>query len=153
MGQIPMSATNVIFTGGCYCAEVRYQCEGPALMRGQCYCLTCQMISGGAGNLFMAVNAQGFQFTKGAPRAFNKNDRRGSPTRHFCQACGVHLTARSELAPGAVLIKIGTLDDPGVFEGPQLVTWTSEMQKFHLLPPEVPAYPEFPWPAARLEKA
>ena len=122
-------------------------------MRGQCYCLTCQMISGGAGNLFMAVDAQGFQFTKGTPRAFNKQDRLGSPTRHFCQICGVHLTARSELAPGAVLIKIGTLDDPSVFQGPQLVTWTSEMQKFHLLPPGVPAYPEMPRPSAPEQNA
>jgi hypothetical protein len=24
------------------------------------------------------------------------------------------------------------------------VTWTSEMQKFHLLPADVPAHPEFP---------
>jgi hypothetical protein len=102
------------------------------------------MISGGAGNFFMAVEAQTFQFTKGSPRSFNKQDRRGAPTRHFCEACGVHLTARSDLAPSAVLIKVGTLDDPSVFEGPQLVTWTSEMQKFHLLPPDVPAHPEFP---------
>jgi hypothetical protein len=109
------------------------------------------MISGGAGNLFIAVDAQGFQFTKGDPRSFNKNDRRGSPTRHFCQTCGVHLTARSERAPGAVLIKVGTLDNPSMFEGPQLVTWTSEMQKFHLLPPGVPAYPELPRPPAPKE--
>jgi hypothetical protein len=46
-----------------------------------------------------------------------------------------------------VLIKVGTLDDPTLFEGPQMVTWTSEMQKFHLLPPDVPAYPEIPRPA------
>jgi hypothetical protein len=101
----------------------------------------------------MAVGAQGFQFTKGNPGSFNKKDRHGSPTRHFCQICGVHLTARSELAPGAVLIKVGTLDDPSVFEGPQLVTWTSEMQKFHLLPPNVPAYPEMPGPPAQKENA
>ena len=139
-----MNPTNLILTGGCHCGEVRYQCEGPPLMRGLCYCLTCQKISGGAGNLFMAVASQPFQFTSGTPRAFNKNDRHGSPTRHFCPACGVHLTARSELAPSAVLIKVGTLDDPGLFEGPQLVTWTEEMQKFHLLPPGVPAHARFP---------
>jgi len=107
------------------------------------------MISGGAGNLFMAVDAQGFQFTKGTPSAFNKQDRPWSPTRHFCHVCGVHLTARSDRALDAVLIKVGTLDDPSVFEGPQLVTWTSEMQKFHQLLPDVPAYPEFPWPSAQ----
>jgi hypothetical protein len=138
--------TNLTFTGGCYCGDVRYQCEGPTLMNGLCYCRTCQAISGGAGNLFMAVDARSFKFTKGTPRAFNKNDRLGSPTRHFCETCGVHLTARSERAPTAVLIKVGTLDDPSVFEGPQLVTWTSEMQLFHILPSGVPAHPEFPRP-------
>ena len=147
-----MGATNVI-TGGCYCGEVRYQCVESQTFRGLCYCRTCQMISGGAGNIFMAVDAQTFQFTKGAPRSFNKKDFPGSPTRHFCEICGVHLTARSERAPGAVLVKVGTLDDPSVFEGPQLVTWTSEMQKFHLLPPDVPAYPEIPRPAEQGKNA
>lgn len=103
-----MSETKSILTGGCYCGDVRYQCEGPPLMRGQNYCLTCQKISGGAGNLFIAVDAQGFQFTQGMPRAYNKGDRSWSPTQHFCQVCGVHLTARSDRAPGAMLIKVGT---------------------------------------------
>jgi hypothetical protein len=111
------------------------------------------MISGGAGNLFMAVNAQTMEFTKGTPRSFNKGDRPWSPTRHFCEKCGVHLTARSERAPSAVLIKVGTLDDPSLFEGPQVVTWTSEMQKFHLLPPDVPAHPEFPTATAKARNA
>ena len=101
----------------------------------------------------MAVEAQTMEFTKGAPRSFNKGDFHGSPTRHFCEKCGVHLTARSERAPIAVLIKVGTLDDPSLFEGPQVVTWTSEMQKFHFLPPDVPSYPEFPRPAAPSTKA
>ena len=41
-------------------------------MRGLCYCQTCQMISGGAGNLFMAVEARSFQFTKGSPLEFGR---------------------------------------------------------------------------------
>ena len=110
------------------------------------------MISGGAGNLFMAVEAQTFQFTKGTPRAFNKKDSPWAPTRHFCEICGVHLTARSERAPSAVLVKIGTLDDPSVFQGPRLVTWTSEKQEFHLLPPDVPAYAEIPRPPTQPKK-
>jgi hypothetical protein len=92
----------------------------------------------------MAIDAQTFRFTVGTPRSFTNKDHPWRPTRHFCEICGVHLTARSERAPTAVLVKVGTLDDPGVFEGPQVVTWTSEMQKFHMLPPDVPAYPEFP---------
>jgi hypothetical protein len=141
-----MSATPPVFTGGCYCGAVRYECAGPARYRGLCYCRTCQKISGGAGNLFMAVDSDGFRFTSGTPRVFTSEDHPWRPIRHFCEVCGVHLTARSERAASAVLIKVGTLDKPGVFEGPQVVTWTSEMQKFHLLPPDVPAYPEIPRP-------
>lgn len=145
-----MSANEIILTGGCYCGKVRYECAGPQRYRGLCYCRTCQKISGGAGNLFTAVDAQRFQFTAGTPRSFANEDHPWRPTRHFCEVCGVHLTAHSARAASVVLIKVGTLDDPSVFEGPQVVTWTSEMQKFHLLPPDVPAYPELPSaPAAR----
>ena len=101
----------------------------------------------------MAVDAQTFQFTKGSPRSFNKKDHPWSPTRHFCEICGVHLTARSERAASAVLIKIGTLDDPSLFDGPKVITWTSEMQKFHVLPANVPAYPELPRVVATKESA
>lgn len=144
----PLGMTQVIitFTGGCYCGAIRYECTGPALMRGLCYCRTCQNISGGAGNFFMAVAADGFRFVKGTPGSFNKNDRPGSPTRHFCATCGVHLTARSDRAPSAVLVKVGTLDDPSHFGAPELVTWTSEMQTFHSLPSGVPTHAEFPRP-------
>src|SRR5689334_5262232 len=71
-----MNATNII-TGGCYCGEIRYQCVETQAFRGLCYCRTCQTISGGAGNLFMAVDAQTFQFTKGTPRAFSKRITHG----------------------------------------------------------------------------
>ena len=141
------SESRPIFTGGCFCNAVRYESEGPSLLNGLCLCRTCQKISGGAGNLFMAVDAARFRFTRGTPVAFSR-DAASSPTRHFCGACGIHLTARSPLAPGAVLIKVGSLDDPKLFEGPQLVVWTSEMQAFHLLPPHVPAHPELPRPKA-----
>jgi hypothetical protein len=132
------------FTGGCFCGEVRYEAQGPILMRGQCMCRTCQTISGGGGNLFIAVGADGFRFTKGAPKEFTRPDPPDSPTRSFCGTCGVHLTGRSPKGPGAVIIKVGTLDDPGVFEGPQVVVWTDEMQAFHLLPPGVPAHGKMP---------
>jgi hypothetical protein len=102
------------------------------------------MIAGGGGNFFMAVEAQTFRFAKGTPRSFIDKSHPWAPIRHFCETCGVHLTARSERAPSAVLIKVGTLDDPSIYEGPQMITWTSEMQKFHLLPPNVPAHLEIP---------
>jgi hypothetical protein len=134
------------FTGGCYCGGVRYECDGPVRMRGLCFCRTCQVISGGAGNPFVGVMADVFRYTKGEPREFAHPERETPPVRSFCAMCGVQLTSRSPKAPGGVLIRVGTLDDLGVFEGPQVVVWTSEMQPWHQAPPGVPSWPQFPRP-------
>jgi hypothetical protein len=126
----------------------RYAADGPVRFRGQCPCRTCQRISGGAGNLFVVVDAQGFRFTEGVANEFTRPDAPAAPTRAFCGGCGVHLTARSPRAEGVVLIKVGTLDDPSVFAAPEVVVWTDEKQAFHLLPPGVPAYGGFPGQAS-----
>ena len=94
--------------------------------------------------MFIGVEADQFRYTKGMTKAFAQTP--DAPTRSFCGRCGVQLTSSSPRAPGGVLIRVGTLDDPAVYLGPQFVTWTSEMQAFHQLPPDVPAHPQFPRP-------
>jgi hypothetical protein len=129
-------------TGGCYCGKVRFEAEGPIQFKGQCLCRTCQKLSGGLGNLFFVVGADGFRYTAGEPRSFQK--QAGTPSRDFCPQCGTQLTARSHRAPGVVLIKVGTLHDPSVFDAPGGVFWVSEKQAFHHLPPGVPAHQTLP---------
>ena len=97
--------TDNLITGGCYCRAVRSEGRGPLHFRGLCLCRTCQMISSGAGNLFAAVDADTFKFTSGSPRSFTNEEHSWRPTRHFCEICGVYLTARSDRAASAVLIK------------------------------------------------
>ena len=79
---------NDLITGGCYCKAVRYECRRPLRFQGLCFCRTCQMISGGAGNLFAAVDADTFRFTSGSPRSFTNEEHAWRPTRHFCDICG-----------------------------------------------------------------
>lgn len=128
--------------GGCLCGAVRYAINGDALMRGLCLCGTCQTISGGAGNLFIGIAADAFAYTRGAPSTFSLGD--GAPTREFCAGCGVHIAARSPKAPGGLIVKVGTLDDPSRFTGPAMVCWASERQAYHLLPDGVPLYATLP---------
>jgi hypothetical protein len=45
---------------------------------------------------------------------------------------------------GVIMLKVGTLDDRKVYEGPQMVIWTAEPQPFHLAPEGVPQTPGFP---------
>ena len=131
-------------TGRCYCWAVRYEFSGEPGFRGQCHCRECQYISGGAENLFMIVPADGFRYVQGEPKRFSRTDLESPGTREFCAECGTHLTTRVPRDPSIVILKVGTLDDPKAYGGPQAVIWTADAQPYHLMPEGVPQFPGFP---------
>jgi len=131
-------------TGGCFCGALRYEITGEIPWRALCLCKTCQKISGGAGNLFVGIEAGAFRYTNGTPRRFTRQGAEIAPTREFCGECGVHIAARVAQIPDAVVVKIGTLDDPSAFEGPNMVFWTREKQAFHIVPDGVAAFETLP---------
>lgn len=126
--------------GGCYCGQVRYRAEGEPVVKLQCHCRECQYLSGGGPNFTMGLPAAGFGYTRGAPKAFRRSDLETPVTREFCPNCGAHILSRSPRFPGAVLLKVGTLDDPASFGGPEVATFTIDKQAFHHLPEGLPAY-------------
>lgn len=130
--------------GGCYCGAVRYTVAGTPLAKGQCHCRECQYISGGAPHLFLLMPADGFRYTKGAPRRFSRNDLEQPVTREFCADCGTHLATRRPDLPAAVILKVGTLDDPGLFGAPQMAIFTIDKQAFHHIPEGLPAFERMP---------
>jgi hypothetical protein len=128
--------------GGCYCGAVRYSAEGDPVMQAQCHCRECQYITGGSPNVFIAMPIAGFKYTEGEPSKFARTDLERPVTREFCAKCGTHLVTR---APGfpAVIVKVGTLDDPSVF-GPALAIYTVDKQPFHRIPDGVPSFERLP---------
>jgi hypothetical protein len=129
--------------GGCYCGAVRYQAEGEPMFKGQCHCRECQYISGGAPNYVMGMPETGFQYTKGEPKIFRRSDLDNPVTREFCADCGTHLLSRAPGLPLA-LLKVGTLDDPNVFEGPQVAIYTIDQQAFHQIAEGLPTFERMP---------
>jgi hypothetical protein len=129
--------------GGCYCGKVRYVAEGEPRLRAQCHCRECQYITGGAPNMFMLMLPQGFRYTSGEPRKFSRSDVERPVTREFCGECGTHLAARRPGLPFIVL-KVGTLDDPGLFNAPQMAIYTIDKQPFHVVPEGLPAFEGLP---------
>jgi hypothetical protein len=129
--------------GGCYCGEVRYVAEGEPMMKAQCHCRECQYISGGAPNLFVLMPIDGIRYTKGSPRQFTRSDLERAVTREFCAECGTHLMTRPPGLP-AVVLKVGTLDDPTLFGGPQMAIYTIDRQPFHQIPEGMPAFERLP---------
>lgn len=130
-------------TGKCYCGEIQYQAAGEPMFRGQCHCRECQTISGGAPNLFMSMPKDGFSYTRGQPKSFARADLEQPVTREFCGTCGTHLTTRVQ-GLDAVILKVGTLDDPTQYGQAQLAIFTVDRQPFHTIPEGVPAFERMP---------
>jgi hypothetical protein len=128
--------------GGCYCGGVRYVADGEPMMKAQCHCRECQYMSGGAPNMFMLMPSSALGYTKGTPKQFTRKDLERAVTREFCPDCGTHLVTRLPNMP-AVVIKVGTLDDPGQFT-PQMAIYTVDKQAFHMIPEGMPAFERLP---------
>ena len=131
-------------TGGCYCRAVRYEAGGEPRFKGQCHCRECQYITGGAENLFMVMPSADFAYVKGAPAQFTRGDLEGPATREFCATCGTHVLTRTPRDTSMVILKVGTLDDPSQFQGPQAAIWTADAQSFHMIPEGIGNFAGFP---------
>jgi hypothetical protein len=129
--------------GGCYCGKVRYVAEGEPMRKGQCHCRECQFITGGAPNMFLVMPSAGFAYTKGAPKQFTRSDLENPVTREFCPDCGTHMATRPPGRP-VIVVKVGTLDDPKLYGGPQMAIFTIDKQPFHQVPDGVPTFERMP---------
>ncbi len=127
--------------GGCYCKAIRYQITQDAVFKGQCHCRACQHVSGGGPNYFMVVPEAGFTYTSGTPKTFARADLEKPVTREFCEACGTHILTRRHRFPMAI-VKVGTLDDPAAFGGPDAAIYLQDKQPFHLVPDDIPCFEE-----------
>lgn len=130
--------------GGCYCGALRYTAQGEPQLRVQCHCRECQYISGGAPNLTIGMPESGFAYTSGAPRRFQRPDLPKPVSREFCGECGTHILTRAPGMPGIVLMKVGCLDNPEAFEGPQMAIFAAEARGFHQIPEGLEAFDALP---------
>jgi len=129
-------------TGHCYCGRIHFEAAGEPLVKGLCYCRECQVIAGGGPNHFLAVPAEGFVYTKGAPKTFARDDLPRAVTREFCGDCGTPLTSRNPKWP-FVIVKVGTLDDPAAFT-PAVAMQLADKQPFHRVPEGLPQFDRWP---------
>ncbi len=129
--------------GGCYCGSLRYVFDGEPMMKAQCHCRECQYISGGGPNMFMAVPPDAFRYTKGARKKFIRSDLARPVTREFCAECGTHVLTRPAVFP-AVVLKVGTFDEPAQFGGPKVAIYTVDKQPFHVIPEGVSTFERLP---------
>jgi hypothetical protein len=89
------------------------------------------------------VHADAGRRVQGAPKQFSRSDLERAVTREFCGECGTHMITRRPGLP-AVVLKIGTLDDPSLFGGPQMAIFTIDKADYHHIPQGIPSFERLP---------
>jgi hypothetical protein len=75
------------------------------------------------------VAADSFTSTQGEARQITGD--KGSPTRDFCGNCGTYILIRAPELADMVIVKVGTLDQPEDFGGPDIAVYTCEAYPWH----------------------
>ena len=120
-------------TGGCYCGALRFEISGEIPMRALCLCQTCQKISGGAGNLFMGIEAALSATRMANPFATRVKVLATPPLVSFAESAVSRLPLAHLKLRAGLLSKLALWMTPHS-GGPRMVFWTQEKQDFHLLP-------------------
>lgn len=125
--------------GGCLCGAVRYVANADPLVTRACWCRVCQFLASGNATVNLAFPAEAVTIT-GELRGYSSLADSGNHMhRSFCPVCGVHMFSQAEERPKIIVVRAGTLDDPGqvAIEG---LIWTSSAPAWALLDPELPQF-------------
>jgi hypothetical protein len=123
-----------------------------------CHCRWCQRETGSAFVLNAMIEADRVLLTSGeGATALTPSESGKGQKICRCPTCRVALWSHYAGAGDAVcFVRVGTLDEPDQFP-PDIHIFTASKQPWVLLPPDVPAVPEYydrgeMWPAASLER-
>ena len=120
--------------GGCLCADIRYILHAEPIAVAICHCADCRRQSGSSFSIIATIPTTAYEQTGVAKTYVGKGDF-GTVYRDFCGACGTPVVSRLAAQPDIVIVKVGTLDDPGELK-PQVEVYTRSAAGW--LPPFAP---------------
>ena len=146
------------FEGGCDCRTVRYRMTSAPLFVHCCHCRWCQRESGASFALNAMIESARVELTAGEPEVVPTPSESGKGQKIWrCPKCRIALWSNYAGAGDVVrFLRVGTLDDPDRFP-PDIHIFTASKQPWVVLPPGVPAVPEYYdrnqyWPPESLER-
>jgi hypothetical protein len=146
------------FDGACTCGEVRFRLTSRPLFVNCCHCRWCQRETGSAFVVNALVEADRVVLLEGAPDVVLTPSASGKGQKVYrCPTCRVALWSTYAGAGDLVrFVRVGTLLEPDRLP-PDIHIYTSSKQPWVILPPDVPAVPEYYdlaeyWPQGSLER-
>ena len=132
-------------TGGCLCGAVRYTVSAQPIMSRMCFCRVCQYFACGNAAVNAAFPSAAFTVSGTMKDFVSTADSGTEMHRRFCPACGVHLTTAAATRPEIVMVRVGSLDDPGIVT-PTAAIWMDSAPDWACLDPSVERIARQPLP-------
>jgi hypothetical protein len=133
--------------GGCLCGAVRFSTEAEPIATRVCWCRDCQKLAAGSATVNVILPLEGLSITGETRDYVSKADSGNVMHRRFCPACGTPLFSASEARPHLIIVRAGTLDDPGAVT-PAGTIWTASAPPWALIDETLPTYEGQPPPVA-----
>ena len=153
-----MTDSSVPLEGGCTCRFVRYRMKTPPMWVNCCHCTWCQRETGSAFAINALIEADRVEVTQGEVEVINTPSNSGKGQKIArCPRCHVALWSNYAGAGDTVrFVRVGTLDEPARTP-PNIHIFTTTKQPWVVLPPSMPAVPEYfkaaeLWPKESLER-
>ena len=144
--------------GGCDCGHVRYRMETAPLFVHCCHCRWCQRESGASFALNAMIEADRVTVLGAEPEIIPTPSASGQGQDIArCPRCRIAVWSHyAGAGPVIRFVRVGTLDDPDALP-PDIHIFTASKQPWVVLPPAVPAVPEYydrarHWPAASIAR-
>ncbi len=153
-----MTIDEVPLEGGCTCRAVRYAMTSAPLFVHCCHCRWCQRETGASFALNAMIEADRVVLRKGNPEIVLTPSESGKGQKIArCPICRIALWSNYAGAGDKVrFVRVGTLDEPDRLP-PDIHIFTASKQPWVVLPPDIPAVPEYYdlqryWPESSLER-
>ena len=144
--------------GGCTCGTIRYRLADRPLFVHCCHCTWCQRETGSAFVVNALIETTRVQTLAGEVEWIDTPSASGKGQRIArCPRCRIALwSVYAGSGPRIRFVRVGTLDDPAACP-PDIHIFTSTRLPWVILPPDVPATPEYYrhrdfWPAGSLAR-
>jgi hypothetical protein len=132
-------------SGGCICGAVRYTAKAKPLVVRACWCRVCQYFASGNATINLAFPTDSVTITGELTDYASSADSGNHMHRRFCPKCGVPRFSHADERPGFLVVRAGTLDDPGVAVL-QANIWTKSAPAWAQLDPNLPKFEGQPPP-------
>ena len=131
------------YTGRCACGQVQFTIDAEPVMVRQCWCRSCQQMTGGgpAHNAMFPTDA--LTLTGELAEYSYEADSGNTMIRQFCASCGTPVFGHSPARPHLRGLRLGTLDE-GHGLKPQMAIWTDAAPEWAVIDPALERHPTQP---------